>query len=229
MLAECPHAAAYKRSSFRKRLQWPMTRRPQASVRASASACKRPSCKNVGGMSACKQHDAANGSSSCWAYWRTLGARWFEVPRWARQSGWTCTRFVHVQTLERLGRLKIFQDTLKVRRSEVSWWASQSEQACAKNSWCLNSVKGKTNSNTPRPGRRNNLTVAVALKVLVHEISPVVRAVDTTYGRVYSCELGCQAATRPQALQLKGNTTRCRWWWTKHLKPIGKIPGQFVV
>ena len=46
--------ALHKRSSFRKRLQ------PRASVRASASACCRPACKNVGGMSACQRHDAAD-------------------------------------------------------------------------------------------------------------------------------------------------------------------------
>ena len=36
------------------------TRRPHASVRASASACKMPACNNVNGMPACTRHDAAD-------------------------------------------------------------------------------------------------------------------------------------------------------------------------
>ena len=41
--------------------------RHPTSVRASASACKRPACKNVGGMSACRRHVVSDefASSSC--------------------------------------------------------------------------------------------------------------------------------------------------------------------
>ena len=54
--------APHKRSGFRKRF------RPRASVRASASACKRPACKKVGGMSACRRHDAADEFASSWCF-----------------------------------------------------------------------------------------------------------------------------------------------------------------